>query len=288
MASYSRATVVAPRWTWVFVVIGRQLLLVPEAVLLLALLCWYAGHGTSPLHIVAGLGLVCWFSCRYALIVLARRALDRAHYPRAVRLARLALWLYPYSADVRALRGNIALAQGHAAVAETELCQAIAFYPGYAILHATRSGALLEAGEPLDACWEAMRALALDTNCAPAYLHLANAELALGAPLDLIEAQLRRGLQAHPAPADEAALRCTLAALLLDTHRQPEALLTLAGIETLIQQCSTFQQAGLHYYLGELRRGIGEDEVARNHFSLSETLDPHGRYAAAAWRAARV
>jgi len=288
MIGHSHARIATTRRLRVFVLIGRQLLLVPEALFLLLLLCRHMGSGIPPVTTLPALGLIGWFVARFVLICLARRALDQARYPRAAWLIRVAFRLYPYSADARALQGTIALAQGDAEAAVAELRQAIMLYPGHAMLHATRSGALLEAGQTVEACREAMHALALDPNCAPAYLHLANAGQALTVPADLIEAHLRRGLQAAPAPIDEAALRCTLAALLLDEERPVEAQLALVGVEALLLHGSVPQQAGLHYYLGELRRAIGDSDAARGHFSASETLDPHGRYAAAAWRAARL
>jgi tetratricopeptide (TPR) repeat protein len=288
MTGYSHAGIVPTRWPWVFILIGRQLLLVPEALFLLLLLCWHMGPGIPPVSTLPGLGLIGWFVSRFILIILARRAFDQACYPRAARLIRVALWLYPFSADARALRGTIALAQGDAEAAVAELHQAIILYPGHAMLHATCGSALLEAGKPVEACWEAIHAMALDPTCAPAYLHLANAGQVLGAPIEQIEAHLRQGLQAAPAPVDEAALRCTLAALLVEEGRPVEAQLTLVGIEALLLHGSAPQQAGLHYYLGELRRAIGDSEAAHSHFSTSETLDPHGRFAAAAWRGARL
>ncbi len=288
MIGHSHARIAMTRWTRVFVLIGRQLLLVPEALFLLLVLCLHMGPGIPPVTTLPALGLIGWFVTRFLLICMARRALDQARYLGAARLIRVALWLYPYSADARALQGMIALAQGDAETAVAELRQAIMFYPGHAGLHATRSGALLEVGQTVEACWEAMHALALDPNCAPAYLHLANGGQALGAPRALIEAHLRRGLQAATAPIDEAALCCTLAALLLEAERSVEAQLVLVGIEGLLVHGSVPQQAALHYYLGELRRTIGDSDGARDHFSVSETLDPHGRYAAAAWRAARL
>jgi uncharacterized protein HemY len=61
----------------------------------------------------------------------------------------------------------------------------------------------------------------------------------------------------------------------------------LAPVERLLERCPTPQRAGLHFYLGELLRLSGDVEAARGHFRASEALDPHGRHAAAAWRAAR-
>lgn len=267
--------------------LGRQLLLVPEAVLLLALLCLHSALGAPPLLALLGLALIVYFAVRTALIMLGRRAVETADYERAERFAQSAIWLYPFSADAHALMGSLHLARGAAGPAAAALRRAVAFYPLQAQLHTALSAALLEDGRAQEAYDEARQALALDPRNAAALLHLASAAQQLGAPEETIEAQLRAGLVLPAAPADEAALRCSLAALLLGQGRASEAQLALAGTERLLARCPAPQRAGLHFYLGELLRLSGEPEAARGHFSASETLDPHGRYAAAAWRAAR-
>lgn len=287
MSSYPSIAPNTWKWAWMFVWIRQQLLLVPEAILLLALICLHLTLDGSVFTTLVGLAIVAWFGCRTALILSARRALQHARYDRAEQLVQLALWLYPYSADALALRGAILMAQGRMAEAEPALCQAIAFYPGQATLHVARSGVLLEMDRGAEAYCEATRAILLDPGCAAAYLHLAHAAQQMGEADEVIETHLRMGLRATPTPIDEAALRCTLAAFLVDQRRLAEAQLALVGIEALLTHCTAPQQAGLHYYLGELRRTVGDTEAAHHHFRLSEALDPHGRYAAAAWRAAR-
>ncbi len=287
MSSYSSIAPSTWKWAWMFVWIRRQVLLVPEAILLLTLICLHVTLDGPVFTTLLSPTIAAWFGCRTALILSARRALQHARYARAEQLVQLALWLYPYSADALALRGAILMAQGRMAEAEPALCQAIAFYPGQATLHVARSGALLEMDRGAEAYCEATRALLLDPGCAAAYLHLAHAAQQMGEPDEVIETHLRMGLRVTPTPTDEAALRCTLAAFLVDQHRPAEAWLTLAGIEVLLARCAAPQQAGLHYYLGELRHTVGDTEAAHHHFRLSEALDPHGRYAAAAWRAAR-
>lgn len=267
--------------------LGRQLLLVPEAVLLLALLCLHSALGAPPLLALCGLLLTAYFGARTALLALARRALRAASYARAARLARLARWLYPASADAQALCGSVLLARGDAAAATEAFRQAVAFYPLQADLRTALSAALLDAGNPLAARDEALRALAISPRCAAAFLQLAGAEEQLAGPPELVERHLRAGLAVATAPADEAALRCALAALLLEQGRATEAQLALVGAERLLARCPAPQRASLHFYLGELLRLNGDVEAARSHFRASETTDPHGRFAAAAWRAAR-
>lgn len=267
--------------------LGRQLLLVPEAVLLLGLLCLHSLTGPSPLLALMALTVTLYFGARMALLALSRQAVGLADYERAEGLAMVAARLYPASADVFALRGSIALARGEAGAAVGDLKRAVALFPFQAGLHATLSAALLEAGQPEHARAAAQAALALDPRSAAAHLHLAGADEQLGAPASLVEAQLRAGLALPARPQEVAALRCALAALLLSQGRAAEAQLALAGAEQLLEACPAPQRAGLHYHLGELQRQSGNPDAARGHFSASEAIDPNGRYAAAAWRAAR-
>jgi hypothetical protein len=267
--------------------VRHQALLVPEAIVLLLVLSLHITFGGPLLTALLGLGVIIWFVCRGALLLLAKQAFDAAYYRRAARLSTFALMLYPFSADALALRSSICLARDQAAEAERMLRRAIACCPDLATLHAALSGVLLETGHPAEALWEAHHALLLAPECALAHLHLAQAEKQLGASLETVEQGLRAGLRMQLDAADEAALRCALAALLLEQNRLPEAQLVLAGIEALLEDCSAPQRAGLHYHLGDLQRALGNADSARNHFLASETLDPYGRYAAAAWRAAR-
>lgn len=277
------ASPLAAQLTW----IGRQLLLVPEAVLLLALLCLHSVLGAPPLLAIAGLLLTLFFAARTSLLAFGRQALAEADYERAAQLAAAAIRLYPGSADAHALAGTIHLTRGEALLGARAFRRAVACYPLQAELHTALSAALLDAGLPQEARDAARQALAIDPRSSAAYLHLANAEEQLGAAPEAIEALLREGL-ALPAPAaDEATLRCNLASELLAQSRGGEALLALAPVERLLERCPTPQRAELHFYLGELLRLSGDVEAARTHFRASESLDPHGRHAAAAWRAAR-
>ncbi len=274
----------APSWSvWV----GRQLLLVPESVLLLTLLCMHAMLGAPLLTALIGLGLIGCFVCRTTLMHLARQALKEANYARADRLSRLALALYPYSADAQGLRAALFMARGQTKAAEEALRRAIAYYPYQAVLYAALSGVLIEDNRPIEAQWAATHALVINPRCALAHLHLAQVAQQLNAAPAIIEQHLRNGLHGQAEPSEEAALRCALAALLLNQGRQSEAQFILVGAEALLARCPAPQRASLHYHLGELRRTIGDLDAARNHFSASETLDPHGPWAAAAWRAAR-
>jgi tetratricopeptide (TPR) repeat protein len=273
----------AGRLAWV----GRQLLLVPEAALLLALLCLHTAVGPSPALTALGFGLILWFMARIALLYSARRAVDRAHYEQAEALARWAIRLYPLSADAHALLGTTFLARGNALAASAALASAVRYYPLQASLHAALSAALIESGQLQEAIAAADAALRLDPACAQAYLHQAAAHEQLEAPAELVERHLRAGLALPAAPADEAALSCGLARTLLRRGSQAEARLALARAEGLLSATPPAQRANLHYQIGEVLRTAGDQEAARAHFGASESLDPHGPHAAAAWRAAR-
>ncbi len=268
--------------------IGRQLLLVPEAVFLTTLLCLHGLFGSNPFLALLGMMLIIWFLVRFSLLVMARHAVDAAHYERAKRLTQIAIRLYPLSADAHALLGSIYLGMGKPGVAIRALRQAIGYYPAQAGLHVALSAALLADDQAPAALEEANRALRLDPRYAPAYLHHASAAEVLHNNPILIESHLRHGL-AHPAsPADEAALRCALARLLLHQGRTSEAQHLLLQVERLLPASPTPQRAGLHFQLGEMLRMIGQADAARDHFRTSEQIDPRGPYAADAWRAARL
>ncbi|MEI7645197.1 MAG: hypothetical protein WCJ55_13050 [Chloroflexales bacterium] len=269
--------------TW----LGRQLLLVPEAVLLLTLLCLHAAIGPAPTLIAAGSVLVFWFAARMALLYSARRSIESLRYSWAESLAHMAVRLYPLSADAHALLGTVYLARGKPAAAVIALDRAVRYYPIQAELRAALSAALLEDGRPVEGLAEATAALRLDPACAPAHLHQAIAEDLLDAAPEIIERHLRAGLDQPTAPTDEAVLRCALARILLRQGRSADALYTIARAEELLPMNKAPQRASLHYQIGEILRLCGDREAARTHFSASESLDPHGPYAADAWRAAR-
>lgn len=267
--------------------ISRYMLLVPEAPLLIVLLIAHLYTGNHLPSALAGLALAGWFALRVGLLWLARRHIAEADYSRAGQLLKITRCLHPFSADVYTMIGILNLARGQTEAAIIALQRAINYFPGHSDLHTLLSGALLEHGEIESAFLEARRAISFDPQNGGAYLHLASTEQALGTAPEITERHLRQGLERCIDPADEAALRCALADLLSKNCRQHEAQLVLAGITSLLERCPPAERAGLHFYLGELYRQIGEADTARGHFHASEHLDPHGRHAAAAWRAAR-
>jgi tetratricopeptide (TPR) repeat protein len=265
--------------------IARALLLVPEAALIAALLCAYWGMGEpAPIGLTITLVIIS-FIARMIALVAAQVSLAAGQLHEAKALIQAALALYPWSADALALYGVIALASDQPARAEAALRRAIALLPDRANVHAAQSAALLDLGQPGAAAEAARAALALTPDCAIAHFYLAEAERARGAPAQDIEDQLRSGLDCAGAPESEAALRCALGAHLLTEHRIAEATLTLYGAEALVPRCAAARQIALRVRLGELMIAQGQIERAREQFRNVATLDPHGRYAGAAWRA---
>ena len=266
----------------------RQMLLVPEGVLLAGLLGLHTLVGGGVALALAGVGLVVVFLMRSGLLLGARHALRCSHYARAERLLSLALRLHPWSADGLALRGVLHLALARPERAEADLRRALALFPGRAALHDALGSALLDQGRFVEARWECLHALKLGPASAQVYLHLAQIEQRLGVPATDVERHLRDGLGVCECPADEGALRCALAMLLLEGGREGEARLAIAGVEALATRCAPIERAALFFHLAEVERGGGDLDAARGHFRASEELDPHGRHAAAAWRAART
>lgn len=257
--------------TW----IRRQLLLVPEAAPLIVLLGLHSLGAPRPLLALVGLAVALYFSTRMALLALGRHALASADFDRAGRLAYAAATLNPASADAQALRGAIFLARGEAALAVDALSRAVALFPPQADLHAALSDALLEHGRPQEARAAAQVALALKPESAAAHLRLATAEERLGAPTEHVEDLLQAGLALPALPAEESALHCALAALLMRQGRLAEARLALTKAEQLLATCPAAQRASLHFYLDELLRLSAEPDSAAHHSSKSAAT--HGR-----------
>ena len=268
--------------------IAHALLLVPEAALITALLCAYWGLGELAQIGLAIMLVIISFIARLIALVAARAALELEQPEIGAMLIQLALVLNPWSPDALALRGVIALSNDQPARAEASLRRSIALLPDRANVHAALSAALLDLGRPEAAASAARAALALESGCAIAHFYLAEAERVCGAPAQDIEDQLRSGLDCAGAPESEAALRCALGAHLLAEHRIAEATLTLHGAEALVPRCAAPRQIALRVRLGELMIAQGQVERAREQFRNVATLDPHGRYAGAAWRASHL
>src|SRR5205823_2638182 len=83
------------------------------------------------------------FMIRTAALHLARAAMEAGRRAEAGELVKVALMLYPWSADALALQGVLALTSGMPAEAEQRLRRAIALLPGQPTFHAAFSVALL-------------------------------------------------------------------------------------------------------------------------------------------------
>lgn len=252
----------------------RHLVLMPEAAALLMLVMLHLLLGAPPVLALIGLGVAGYFGARVTLLLLGRRAFAEAAYGRAERLTDVALALHPASPDGLALRGSLALAQGQADAACTYLERAVRGCPDHAALLTLLSAAQREANRPNEAHAAAVRALEFDPTWAPAYLQQALASERLGSAASEREATLRTGLALPAAPADEAALRCALAALLFSEQRVAESGLTLAAVTGLLPACTLSQRTALHAKLGQLAAANGNPEAAEAHFAVCAELDP--------------
>ena len=266
----------------------QQLLLVPEGIMIALLLLVHLASGGSSVTMVLVAILAASFTTRTVALHMARTAIEMAHYRQATWLIRLSLLLHPWSADTLSLRGALALAKGELEEAKTSLQRSINLLFNQSAPHAALSSAFLESGHPREAAQSARQALVLNEQYALAYLYLAEAERAQGASTYTVEEHLRAGLAVAQSVTDTAALQCTLARHLLNEQRIAEATLVLHSAEKLLPRCSVSRQAELCFHLGELLIAQGQAERAREYFRGVENLDPHGRYAAAAWRASRL
>jgi tetratricopeptide (TPR) repeat protein len=287
MGKLSSAAAHTSRRAGILIRMERALVLAPEAVLLAALLSVYTVWPDLLVALLIVL-LVVAFMVRAAALHLARAGIERGRAAEAGALLKVALLLNPWSPDALALEGALALTSGAPALAVVRLRRAIALLPGRPAFYASLSGALLQLGRTTEAAQVAQAALTLDPRCAVAHLHLAEAERTRGTAADIIEDRLRAGLATEPSPAAEAVLRCVLAAHLLAEQRIAEATLTLHGAEALLPRCPAPAQAMLRIHLSEILIAQGQIERAQEYLQTAAALDPQGRYAAVAWRAAQL
>ncbi|GAB4207670.1 MAG: hypothetical protein OHK0022_36210 [Roseiflexaceae bacterium] len=267
--------------------LGRKLLLVPEAALITLLLGAYLLlGGATPAAFLAAL-LITTFSIRTLALYLARSAMETARHTEAAALINVALALHPWSADARALRGALALALGEPEQAERALRAALTLLPDQPTYLGALGCALLEQGRASEAVEVARRALELDQSSGLSHLYVAEAEHAAGHSPHQIEDRLRSGLAVATSPEILVALQSTLAGHLLAEQRLAEATLALHSAEAMLARCPAARQAELRFHLAELLVACGQTERARDYFHDVESLAPNSRYAAAAWRGAR-
>ena len=263
--------------------IKQQVLLVPEAPVLFALLLIGWAYAFPPAVGALAALTVCVFILRLFLLTSAEQALERAHYRQADRFSRAALWVYPWSVDALALRANSYFLQGDDAAAESILRDAVRLAPDSDALHSALAGALLARGDIAGGREHAARAHRLAAGSPFAAQHLS--WLALHVEGDPIKTQRMLNTLDEDLPAQLAA---PLLVLRGEAQLARGSLLaareTMHAIGALLPACPIPQQAELCYHLGRLHALLGEE--SRQYFRRSVDLDPNGRWAHAAWRAA--
>lgn len=264
--------------------LGHQLLLIPEAPVLLALLLiGWAYHFPPGVAVLTALTIAV-FLLRFCLLTASARQLERARYSRADGFSRAALRLYPWSADALTLRAQGLLLRGNDEAAEPLLRRAARLAPDSDLIHGALAGTLLARGEFAAGREHATLADRLAAGSPYAARHLA--WLALHVDDDPIAAQRLLGAidVEHTPPPLATPMLVMLAEAQIARGTVEIARETLRRIEDLLQACPIPQQAEFLYHLGKLHTELGDD--ASRHFYQSVKLDPHGRYAHAAWRAA--
>lgn len=263
----------------------RQVLLIPELLVLPLVFALYVATKPNLFLAVAGEAVIALFLLRTGLLWSAGRAWSAGRYRRAARRARLALRLYPWSADGVALLAEIRLAQGQAEEAESLYRRAITLFPGYAPFHIGVSRALSAERQWPEARAAAMQAVAVDDECAQAYAQLAFLGLNNHESSHTVGQWVEIGLAEQPSLPIQASLYATRAevALKLEQTRMAEVALEQAMMAVI--ECPTSVQAEILYRLGHVRRQLGQNTEAREDFERIGQLDPEGRWVNAAWRA---
>ncbi len=270
----TKAPVARPFW--------HQLLVIPEATLLLAMLIigWAFNFPVFiSLLIVLIIGV---FVVRLLLLSTATQRLQRGAYGQADRLSGMALRMNPWSVDTLHVHAQTFVMRGDDIQAEPFLRRAIALAPQQHTVHATMTAVLLEQGE-IEQAQVLLEQSRQGEQLSPAAvqqlawytLHVEGNPL--GAQL-LVEGAYPEQL-AEPIAV---ALLVTLAESELALHNTTALERTLGKINQRLPLCPPPQQAELHFHLGRLEGAMGRD--ARAHFRQCVALDPQGRYARQAWR----
>lgn len=264
--------------------IKHQVLLVPEAPVLIGLLLIGWAYSFPPaLSAIAAL-VVAFFIVRLFCLASATQELDHANYQQADRLAQAALRLNPWSSDALALRANTQLLQGNDEAAELLLRDAIRCAPDNAANHAALAAILLARGAYAAGREHATQAYRIDATSPGAVQQLA--WLALHRDEDPTKAQRivnTIDLQTQPAAVRTPLLVLRCEAEIAQDHVM-QARESMSALEAMLLNGSRPLQAELCYHLGRLEALLGED--GGTYFRRSVKLDPHGRWAHAAWRAA--
>ncbi len=261
----------------------RQLLLIPEAPLLLALLLIGWAYD-FPAVVSAFVALVvAIFLVRLFLITSAAHQLERARYRRASQLSRAALRINPWSVDALMLQAQGMLLQGDDTGAEPILRRAARLAPESDLIHCALAGTLLARGK--FAAGRACASYADRVRGGSPYAAQHLAWLALHVDGDAIAAQriLSTIDLERTSPTLVAPVLATLAEAQVARGTVRAAHATLVALEEMLDSCPVPQQAEFLYHLGRIQELLGED--GGSYFRRSVGVDPRGRYARAAWRA---
>lgn len=265
--------------------LGRQVLLIPEMVLLpLLFATYFLTNQALPLAIVGEL-LIVAFIARTTLLWAAGRAWNAGQYGRAATFAQAALRIYPWSADGVALLATVRLAQGKFETATGLYQRAIALFPGYALFHVGLSQALAADRHWPEARQAALHAMMLDDTCAAAHAQMAQIALNLNEAHNVALQWVDSGLASAPMLTVQAILYTLRADAALRIEQRRMAQVAIDQVTMTLLDCPTPVQAELIYWLGTLRRRQGDRTAACHDFERIAQLDPEGRWVNAAWRA---
>ncbi len=135
----TKAPVARPFW--------HQLLVIPEATLLLALLVIDWAFNLPVFISLFILLIIGVFVVRLLLLSTATQRLRHGAYSQADRLSGMALRMNPWSVDTLHVRAQSFVMRGDDIQAEPLLRRAIALAPQRHVVHATMTAVLLEQGE---------------------------------------------------------------------------------------------------------------------------------------------
>lgn len=262
----------------------QQMLLVPEAPILIGLLALaWALQFPALLGLLALLTMVL-FGARLGLMALAERQIAQGDYARADWLARATLRLNPWSSDALVLRAQGLTHQGKDEAAERLLREAARLYPDDLALQSALASALLAQGRIAEG-WQVARQEGVAQMRSP-QIAQQRAWLALHVEGDAAKARaiINDARPGDLPPRVALPLLATMGEALIVLSARDEALRTLKTIEQKLPLCPQPQQAELLYHLGRMHDALGQESSM--YFRRSVELDPDGRYAQAAWRSA--
>jgi len=260
---------------------GRWLVLIPEAplVVVLALIAWSLGF-PPPLSIIT-LVVVLWFFVRSALLLLAEHWFAQGNQHRAALLAHAALFMHPWSVDALLLRAHVEMQRGHHATADALLQHAARLDTSHGNAQAARAANELAQGVTLPHPTPHVGA----DDVSPALLHH-YARVALHAEHDAPKAieLLQRAMVDRLPASTSSPLLLLLAEAYIAQDQFEEADATLQRCEAQLARCARVQRAEALYHLGRLWQALGKDGTL--YFRRSVELDNKGQFAHAAWRSA--